>query len=121
MFNELIDIKEENLLSVDSELLNILLKDNSSGRNIIWATNDYKYNGIGFEFESEITISKITGSYKDLIKPRSKKIKKKKKLDQKIMQRFLHHRGFAMNKIIWQMNHGLKGQMYLINPVIKVG
>ena len=31
MFNELIDIKEENLLSVDSELLNILLKDN------IWA------------------------------------------------------------------------------------
>lgn len=79
MFNELIDIKEENLLSIDSELLNILLKDNSSGRNIIWATDDYKSNGIGFEFNSEITINKITGMYSDLIKPRSKKTKKEKK------------------------------------------
>ena len=64
MFNELIDIKEERLLSIDIELLNILLKDNSSGKNIIWATDDYKQNGIGFEFESEITINKITGNYK---------------------------------------------------------
>lgn len=78
MFNELIDIKEERLLSIDIELLNILLKDNSSGKNIIWATDDYKQNGIGFEFDSEITINKITGNYKDLIKPRSKKSKEEK-------------------------------------------
>ena len=78
MFNELIDIKEERLLSIDIELLNILLKDNSSGKNIIWATDDYKQNGIGFEFDSEITINKITGNYKELIKPRSKKSKEEK-------------------------------------------
>lgn len=78
MFNELIDIKEEQLLSIDIELLNILLKDNSSGRNIIWATSDYGANGRGFEFESEITVDKITGDYKELIKPRSKKSKKEK-------------------------------------------
>ena len=53
---EAIDIHED---GIPKEVLDILLKDNSSGRNIIWATNDYKYNGIGFEFESEITISKI--------------------------------------------------------------
>lgn len=78
MFNELIDIKEEKLLSIDTELLNILLKDNSSGKNIIWASDDYESNGIGFDFESEITVNKITGIYKDLIKPRSKKTKEKK-------------------------------------------
>lgn len=78
MFNELIDIKEEKLLSIDTELLNILLKDNSSGKNIIWASDDYESNGIGFDFESEITVNKITGVYKDLIKPRSKKTKEEK-------------------------------------------
>ena len=78
MFNELVDVKEERLLSIDMELLNILLKDNSSGKNIIWATNDYEQNGMGFEFDSEITINKITGIYKDLIKPRSQKTKAEK-------------------------------------------
>lgn len=78
MFNELIDIKEEKLLSIDTELLNILLKDNSSGKNIIWASDDYESNGIGFDFESEITVNKITGIYKNLIKPRSKKTKEEK-------------------------------------------
>lgn len=80
MFNEPIDIKEEKLLSIDTELLNILLKDNSSGKNIIWASDDYAENGIGFEFESEITVNKIIGIYKDLIKPRSKKTKKEKNI-----------------------------------------
>lgn len=80
MFNELIDVKEEKLLSIDVELLNILLKDNSSGKNIIWATKDYELNGFGFEFESEITVNKITGFYKDLIKPRSKKTKEEKEM-----------------------------------------
>ena len=75
MFDELIDVKEEQLLSIDIELLNILLKDNSSNNNIIWATTDYEQNGMGFEFESEITINKITEKYKNLIKPRSKKSK----------------------------------------------
>lgn len=80
MFNELVDIKEERLLSIDMELLTILLKDNSSGRNIIWATSDYESNGIGFESNSEITINKITGKYKDLIKPRSRKTKIEKEI-----------------------------------------
>lgn len=75
MFNEQIDIKEE---TMDSEILNILLKDNTSGKNIIWATSDYESNGIRFDFNSEITIHKITGTYKDLIKPRSKKNKAEK-------------------------------------------
>lgn len=80
MFNELVDVKENRLLSIDIELLNILLKDNSSGKNIIWATSDYKNNGSGFDFSSEITVNKVTGVFKELIKPRSKKTKEEKEL-----------------------------------------
>ena len=54
MFDELIDIKGE-MLSIDDELLKILLHDNSSNKNIIWATNNYKEYGIVFDFLSEIT------------------------------------------------------------------
>lgn len=36
-----VDIKENRILALDSTLLNILLKDNSSGKNIIWVTDDY--------------------------------------------------------------------------------
>lgn len=80
MFNELVDVKENKLLSIDIELLNIMLKDNSSGKNIIWATSDYENNGSGFDFDSEITVNKVTGVFKELIKPRSKKTKEEKGL-----------------------------------------
>lgn len=80
MFKELVDVKENRLLSIDIELLNILLKDNSSGKNIIWATSDYENNGSGFDFDSEITVNKVTGVFKELIKPRSKKTKEEKEL-----------------------------------------
>lgn len=78
MFNELVDIKEEKILSIDAELLNILLHDNSSNKNIIWATDNYKEYGIGFDFLSEITFDKIIGNYRDVIKPRSKKTNEEK-------------------------------------------
>ena len=40
MFRELIDVKENNILSIDFELLDILLKDRSSGKNILWGTDN---------------------------------------------------------------------------------
>ena len=73
MFRELVDVKEENLLLVDAEILNILLFDHSSKKNIIWATDNYKEYGNRFNFEDEITVDKITGNYREIIRPRSKK------------------------------------------------
>ena len=32
----------------DDKLLNILLKDKSSGKNIIWATDNYQSKGEGY-------------------------------------------------------------------------
>lgn len=37
-----IDIKENYLYRLDHELLAILLKDRSSGKNTIWATDNYR-------------------------------------------------------------------------------
>lgn len=78
LFKELVDIKEENLLLIDVQILNILLFDHSSKKNIIWATDNYKQYGNRFNFNDEITIEKITGNYKEIIKPRSKKTKEEK-------------------------------------------
>ena len=73
MFNELVDIKEDNLLQANNEILSTLLYDNTTKKNIIWASDNYKEHGNGFKFDDEITIDKITGVYGDIIKPRSRK------------------------------------------------
>ncbi|MCI8670536.1 MAG: restriction endonuclease subunit M [Bacilli bacterium] len=73
MFNELVDIKEDNLLQANNEILITLLLDNTTKKNIIWASDNYKDHGFGFNFNDEITIDKITGIYGDIIKPRSRK------------------------------------------------
>ena len=40
MFEELVDIKENNINQFDSELLDILLKDMTTGKNILWGTDN---------------------------------------------------------------------------------
>ena len=73
-----VDIKENEILNSDSKLLEILLKDNSSGKNIIWATNDYASNGEGFSADDQILPDLITGENGELIKPRTEKTKEEK-------------------------------------------
>jgi len=78
MFRELIDVKENNLLSVDYELLSILLKDRTTNKNIIWATDNYEKLGNGYSFNDLITIEEITGVNGLVIKPRVKKDKEER-------------------------------------------
>ena len=42
MFSELVDVKENGLVNIDQELLSILLKDRTTNKNIIWATDMYE-------------------------------------------------------------------------------
>lgn len=44
-FEEKLDVLEENIAQYSRELLDILLKDRTTNRNIIWATNDYASYG----------------------------------------------------------------------------
>lgn len=68
--NKDIDIKEEDILLLDVSLLEILLKDRTTHRNIIWATSDYENLGIDYDAKCEITVSQITGNYAKVIQPR---------------------------------------------------
>ena len=70
-----IDILEESIRTLDAELLNIMLLDRTTRKNILWATDDYVSLGPGFEVFSEITPDLITGGYATLIQPRISKSK----------------------------------------------
>ena len=63
LFKELIDVKENNILSIDFELLDILLKDRSSGKNILWGTDNYSNHGVGFHANNYMSVEKVTGFY----------------------------------------------------------
>ncbi len=69
-----IDIREDYLLKKD-DLLNILLKDKTTGNNILWATDSYDSNGDLFGPKANITTDLITGALGNLIQPRALKSK----------------------------------------------
>lgn len=71
-----IDIKENYIYQLDAKLLAILLLDKSSGKNIIWATDNYVDRGIGYQSYDEIMIDSITHRNGSVIKPRTAKSKK---------------------------------------------
>lgn len=75
MFSELVDVKENSLLEFDYELLSILLKDNTTNKNLIWGTDNYISHGDGYSHNNEIMIEQITGRNGQIIKPRTKKSK----------------------------------------------
>ncbi|MBR2317040.1 MAG: restriction endonuclease subunit M [Spirochaetales bacterium] len=72
---KLIDIKENTLLKMDKRLLEILLKDKTTGKNIIWATDNYARYGAGYAFGKPISIDLVTLKNGGIIKPRVEKSK----------------------------------------------
>ena len=53
-----------------TRILETLLQDRTTGRNIIWADNEYEALGEGYMGDDEITVAKITGLSSGVIKPR---------------------------------------------------
>lgn len=70
-----IDINEEQW---SKRILELLLIDRTTNRNILWATQDYEYLGEGYNSHLPIEIYQITGEYSNLIKPRIAKNKDNK-------------------------------------------
>ncbi len=56
--------------SILEEVLALLLKDHSTGRNIIWATDDYAERGNGFCAGDEIRLAQIVDKDNPVIRPR---------------------------------------------------
>jgi len=67
-----IDIKESKLRRT-RKLLDILLCDRTTGKNIIWGTDSYEKYGKSFAQKKQITPSFVTGRYGKLIQPRAAK------------------------------------------------
>ena len=53
-----------------TRILETLLQDRTTGRNIIWADNEYEALGEGYMGDDEIAVEKITGLSSGVIKPR---------------------------------------------------
>ena len=70
-----IDVKENAIKAIDPKILAILLKDKTTRKNIIWATDDYISLGDGYSFSDEITVDAITGENGNVIRPRTEKSK----------------------------------------------
>lgn len=92
----------------NKQLLSILLKDKTTNRNLIWATDNYEQYGKCYKSNYPICINLITGANEDIIKFRVKKTKKNKNHEEKIKPKFLHLHGYVTLKIIswniWQMD-----------------
>ena len=67
-----VDILENEL---QPEVLELLLRDHTTGRNIFWATHDYEHLGEGYQYADEIQLACITGGNGQTIKPRVQKSK----------------------------------------------
>lgn len=67
------DIRENEILEISRELLETLLTDHTTHKNIFWATDDYSERGEGYQFSDPITIEAITGENGNVIIPRALK------------------------------------------------
>ncbi len=68
-------IREDNLSELSPEVLDILLRDHTTGRNIFWATHDYEPLGKGYDYHAPIVPELITGERGMIIRPRVLKSK----------------------------------------------
>lgn len=68
-----IDILENDILKDYPSILEILLKDQTTKENIIWATNNYEHFGNKYSKEKTIEIELITGDNGNIIMPRTQK------------------------------------------------
>ena len=66
----LIDIREDDLLALSAEVLDTLLRDHTTGKNIFWATHDYEALGSEYDYHAQILPNLITGEHGMVIRPR---------------------------------------------------
>lgn len=71
--SEPIDILENQLLQDEPGLLGVILFDQTTQKNIFWATDSYADYGKGYGWHDSITVAAITGRHGNIIMPRAMK------------------------------------------------
>lgn len=70
---EKVDIAEQAIADMSLDLMKVLLKDKTTGKYILWVTDNYKHYGDAYRASQEITPELIIGKYTDIIQPRVSK------------------------------------------------
>lgn len=65
-----IDILENEIVQQYPGVLDILIRDHTTQKNIFWATNNYEHVGDAYTYNAPITPDLITGDNGDIIMPR---------------------------------------------------
>ena len=65
-----VDIIEDKILKNYPNILDTLLRDQTTKQNIFWATDNYEYLGDGYSFSSSISTDLITSKNGNVIMPR---------------------------------------------------
>lgn len=90
---------EDKLIDIKSILirpyLDVLLKDKTTKKNIIWATDNYQELGEGFSDEEQI-LSGLLLQHPEIIKPRIQKSLEAQQERTRKKAEVLHHRGFVI-------------------------
>lgn len=53
-----VDINETEIFNLNPEVVDTLLKDHTTERNIFWATDSYAHRGEGFQYSDTITVQR---------------------------------------------------------------
>lgn len=78
MYSCATDIFENDITKIGMDILEILLFDRTTKRNIIWATSDYEMYGEEYNSRFPITVNLISNINSNIIQPRVKKNKSNK-------------------------------------------
>lgn len=65
-----IDILENEIVQQYPDVLDILIRDHTTQKNIFWATDNYEHLGEAYTYNAPITADLITGENDDIIMPR---------------------------------------------------
>lgn len=65
-----IDILENEIVQQYPDVLEILIRDHTTQKNIFWATDNYKHLGVAYNYNAPIKPDLITGEHGDIIMPR---------------------------------------------------
>lgn len=68
-----IDLGEQSIADISFNLLRIILKDNTTGNFILWATDNYAQYGNKYSANQEIKPELIIGKNTNIIQPRASK------------------------------------------------
>lgn len=101
-----IDIKENFLYHLDQDLLAILLRDRSSGKNIIWARTTTLIEAKGFKGMITLSSQPSRGITVMLLSHAQKSRRRSRLTVSSKKPRSLRLLGYAINRIILQTLHG---------------